>query len=295
MSDYLVRATAGEGRIRAIAATTTAMVGEAQRRHDCYPTATAALGRALTAAALLAATMKEEESVILRINGDGPLGSIVTEGDSAGRVRGYVKEPHIDLDLNAAGKLDVAGAVGRGYIHVTRDMGLKEMYTGTAELVSGEIAEDLTHYLARSEQTPSAVALGVLVNPDGSVRAAGGYLLQLLPGASEAEGEQLERNLRALGAVTRAVDAGMDADALLDAVLAGMEHHVLGRQALRFQCRCSQERALEIIASLGHAQVSELLTEDHGAELTCQFCRSVYRLTEDDLRQVLVSLEHPAG
>ena len=294
MSDFLVRATAGEGRIRAIAATTTAMVEEARRRHDCFPTATAALGRALTAVALLAATMKDEESVILRISGDGPLGGIIAESDSAGRVRGFVRQPHVHLEPNALGKLDVAGAVGRGYLHVTRDMGLKDMYTGTSEIVSGEIAEDITYYLSTSEQTPSAVALGVLVNPDGSVRAAGGYLLQMLPGTGDDEGERLEQNLQALGAVTKAIDAGAGADALLDAALAGLEHHVLGRQAVHFQCRCSQERAVEIIASLGRDQVSELLQEDHGAEMTCQFCRSVYHLSEDDLREVLVQLGSPA-
>ncbi len=293
MSDYLVRATAGDGKIRAIAATTTALVEEARRRHDCWPTATAALGRALTAVALLAATMKEEESVILRLAGDGPLGGITAEADSAGRVRGYVKQPHVHLPLNDNGKLDVAGAVGRGFVHLTRDMGLRDMYTGTSEIVSGEIAEDITHYLAKSEQTASAVALGVLVDRDGSVRAAGGYLLQVLPGATAAAGEQLERNLQMLGAVTRAVDQGLDADGLLTAVLVGMEHHVLARQDLVFHCRCSQERAREILFSLGQEQVAEILAEDRGAELTCQFCGGVYHLSEGDLRAVLERLAHP--
>lgn len=297
MKDYLVRATAGGGTIRAMAAATTELVEEARRRHDAWPTAAAALGRVLTAAALMGANLKgEDETLTLRITGDGPLGTIIAEADGAGRVRGYVKNPHVDLPANAQGKLDVGGAVGRdGHVRVIRDMGLAERYTGTSELISGEIGDDITHYLAKSEQTPSAVGLGVLVERDGTVRAAGGYILQLLPAASDEERQRLEENLQALGAVSRAIDAGMSAQDVLAAVLKGMDYHVLDGMDLGFVCRCSQERAIAIISSLGADEVRLMLEEDKGAELTCQFCGSVYQLSAEDLQAILDDLEARAA
>ena len=284
MSDYLVRAIGGGGNIRAFAAVTTQLVNEARRRHDTWPTVTAALGRALTATGLLSATLKDpDESITVRIAGDGPAGGILCDADEQGQVRGYVHNPHVDLPPKN-GKLDVAGVVGGGYIHVTRQLALEGMYTGTAELVSGEIAEDLTYYLAQSEQTPSAVALGVLVGTDGSVVAAGGYLIQLLPAVSESEREQLEINLRALGAVSRAVEQGLSPEGLLGTVLAGIDHRVLERRDLHFACRCSRERALDSLMLVDPDGFDDIVNTDKGAELTCHFCGEVYRFTEAELR-----------
>lgn len=287
VADYMVRATAGGGSIRAFACTTTGLCEEARRRHGTYPTATAALGRALTAVAMMGATLKDRESITLRVDGGGPLGSIVVDGDAQGLVRGYVRNPRVDLD-HAGGKLDVGGAVGRnGYLHVTRDLSLREMYTGTAELVTGEIAEDLTYYLTKSEQVPSAVALGVLIDTDATVLAAGGYMLQLLPAVTDDDRSVLEENLRALGAVSRAVDAGQTPGEMLETILRGLEHHVLERRDLHFACRCSRERALDTLATLTRKDLEEMLQEDRGAELGCHFCGEFYRFSAEDLSQLL--------
>lgn len=292
MADYLVRATAAGGNARFLAAVTTALVAEAVRRHGTWPVVSAALGRALTGAALLGAGLKGRESVTLRIDGGGPIGGLIAEADGEGNVRGYARNPRVDLALNAEGKLDVGAAVGReGFVHVTRDMGLKEMYTGTSPLVSGEIAEDLTHYLWRSEQTPSAVALGVLVEAGGGVRAAGGYLLQLLPGADAEVRAHLEANLQALGAVSLAVDAGSTPEALMATALRGMDHKLLDRQELRFRCRCSRSRAEAILLSLGAAELGRLLAEDGGAELRCEFCAAVYPFDAGELAALLAAAQ----
>lgn len=274
--------------MRALAAVTTGLAGEAARRHDTWPVATAALGRALTGAALLGAGLKGKESVTLRIDGGGPLGGLIADADGDGNVRGYVRNPHLDLPPNALGKLDVGAAVGRdGFLHVTRDMGLKDMYTGTSALVSGEIAEDITYYLWSSEQTPSAVALGVLVDPDGAVRAAGGYMVQLLPGTGEDERRRLEENLQALGSVSLAVERGMTPEELLAGALQGLDVKLLDRQELRFRCRCSRERAAGILLGLGPDELREMLERDGGAELRCEFCAEVYRFDAAELTELL--------
>jgi len=294
LADYLVRATSEDGGIRALAAATTEMAEEARRRHDTSPTATAALGRTMTATALLGATLKDDQSITVRIIGDGPIGGIIADGDSTGRVRAYVKEPHADLPNNAQGKLDVGGVVGRdGYIHVTRDLGFGQPYTGSAPLVSGEIAEDVTNYLYVSEQVPSATALGVLVSREGTVQASGGYLLQLLPQADDDVKAELERNLGLLGAVSSAVDAGLTPEDILGRVLQGVPYHILETRPLRFECTCSQERVIGLVASLGADEVRSMLNEDQGAELRCHFCNKVYQVSADELQQVLERLEHP--
>lgn len=284
MSDYMVRAIAAGGNIRAFTARTTATADEARRRHDTWPTATAALGRALTGTLLLSATLKDRnESVTLRVDGDGPIGGITCDADEQGRGRGYVHHPHVDLDLNAQGKLDVAGVVGKGYLHVTRQLALQGTYTGTSEIVSGEIAEDLAYYLTASEQTPSAVALGVRVAPDGSVSAAGGYLIQLMPATSEEEREQLEVNVRAMTAVSQAVEQGMTPEEILGSILAGLDYKILERRDLQFACRCSRQRALAVLSAVDREELEAMVREDDGAELTCQFCGEVYRFTGEEL------------
>ncbi len=287
MADYLVRAIGAGGNVRAFAAVTTALAEEARRRHDTWPVATAALGRALTATALLASTLKDpDESVTLRVAGDGPLRGIICDADEQGRVRGYVIEPHVDLDLTAQGKLNVGAAVGSGMLYVTRQLALQGIYTGSAELVSGEIAEDLAYYLTRSEQTPSAVGLGVRVGPDGAVVAAGGYMLQLMPATPDADRDRLEQNLARLGSVSLAVEQGMTPEEILAAVLAGLDYQVLERRDLRFQCRCSRERALSAIALLDESELTGLVDDGKGAELTCHFCSAVYRFSPEEVLQV---------
>ncbi len=287
MADYLVRAIGDGGNVRAFAAVTTDLVEEARRRHDTWPTATAALGRALTGTAMLAATLKDpDESLTLRVAGDGPLRGIICDADEQGQVRGYVNEPHVDLDPTPQGKLNVGGAVGSGMLYVTRQLALQGIYTGSAELVSGEIAEDLAYYLTRSEQTPSAVGIGVRVGPDGAVVAAGGYMLQLLPATPDADRDRLEENLVKLGSVSLAVEQGMTPEEILAAVLSGIDYQILERRDLRFACKCSRERALGAIALLDEKDLAALVEEDRGAELTCHFCNEVYRFSEEEVRRV---------
>jgi molecular chaperone Hsp33 len=288
MPDYLVRAIAGGGNIRAFAAVTTDLVAEAQRRHDTWPVATAALGRTLTAVGLLSNTLKDEgESLTIRIAGDGPLKGIICDANERGEIRGYVNHPHVDLDLNAQGKLDVASAVGAGYIHVTRQLALTGVYTGTAELISGEIAEDVAYYLTTSEQTPSAVALGVRVSPEGEVLAAGGYLLQLLPATPDADRDQLEANINALGAVSLAIQEGLTPEQMLGQILAGLEPKIMETRPLRFQCRCSRDRALGALATIEPDELKVMIEEDGGAEMHCHFCNETYRFAADELQPLL--------
>ncbi|WP_375221610.1 Hsp33 family molecular chaperone HslO [Symbiobacterium thermophilum] len=287
MGDYLVRAIGAGGNVRAFAAVTTALTEEARRRHDTWPVATAALGRALTGTALLAATLKDpNESLTLRVAGDGPLRGILCDADEQGHVRGYVTEPHVDLEPAARGKLNVGAAVGTGMLYVTRQLALQGIYTGSSELVSGEIAEDLAYYLTRSEQTPSAVGLGVRVGPDGAVVAAGGYMVQLLPATPDADRDRLEENLGRLGSVSLAVEQGMTPEEILSVVLTGIDYQILERRDLSFRCRCSRERALGAIALLDETELSGLVEEGRGAELTCHFCNAVYRFSPEEVLQV---------
>ena len=286
MADYMVRAMDVAGNIRIFVATTTGLVNEARRRHDTWPTVTAALGRALTGTALLSATLKDQgESITLRIAGNGPVGGITCDADEQGQVRGFVREPHVDLEPKN-GKFDVAGVVGEGYVHLTRQLALEGTYTGTAEIVSGEIGEDLAYYLTKSEQTPSAVSLGVRVAPDGTVTASGGILLQLLPAATDEEREQLELNLQALGAVSSAVEMGLTPEAILGQVMAGIPYKLLEKRDVHFACRCSRERALSSLASLDPADLEAMIVEDDGAELNCQFCNEKYQFSADELREL---------
>lgn len=285
MADYMVRAIAGGGNIRAFVAATTETVEEARRRHKTWPTATAALGRTLTAAGLFSATLKgPNESITIRIAGDGPIGGIVCDANDLGQMRGFVRNPEVDIEPKA-GKLDVAGVVGTGHIHVTRQLALEGVYTGTSELISGEIAEDLTYYLTTSEQTPSAVALGVRVGVDGRVVASGGYLVQLLPATAEEEREQLEVNLKALGSVSKAVEDGLAPEQILGALMAGLDYRVLERRDMMFACRCTRERALSAILMVETDELEQMLTEDGGAEMTCQFCGEVYRFSAETIRE----------
>ena len=283
MHDHLIRATAPG--VRAFAAITTSLVEEARRRHNCFPVATAALGRTMTGALLMAANLKTAESLTIRISGDGPLGEIVADASPAGTVRGYVKNAFVDLPLHN-GKWAVGQAVGKGHIYVTRFAGLKQPFTGSAELVSGEIAEDITHYLTVSEQTPSSVALGVLIGQDATVAAAGGFFIQALPGAEEEVLVQVEDNLRQLPPVSQMVQDGQDAAGILQKVFAGLALTVYDPLNLQFHCHCSRERVESMLASLGASEIQEMAAEGQ-AEVCCHFCGEKYLFTANELTQIL--------
>lgn len=295
MSDHVIIATAADGFVRALAAVTTETVVEAQRRHDTWPTATAALGRTLTAGVLMGAMLKDRHRVTLRVLGDGPVGAIVVDADHEGNVRGYVQEPHVHLAPNAAGKLDVAGAVGQGHLYVIKDLGLREPYQGSIPLVSGELGEDFTRYFADSEQTPSAVALGVLVGTDNQVQAAGGFIIQLLPGAGDEIAEQLERQIVGLPSATEMISGGLDAEGILHRVLSEMQLKVLETRPVRFSCSCNRRRLESVLISLGRDELTAMVEEQGGAELTCHFCRHVYRFNQEELQELRQQIEekHP--
>lgn len=291
MSDYLVRGTAAGGQIRAVAVVTTSLTEEARKRHDTYPTATAALGRVLTAALLMGATLAEEDTITLRVFGNGPLGGIIATADAQGLVRGYVQEPHTHLPATPQGKLDVGGAVGsQGFIYVTKDIGLGEPYTGSAPLVSGEIAEDLTNYLMTSEQIPSVVALGVLVETDNAVRAAGGYLIQLMPGYSEDTLNLLEKNVEKTMMASQMVAQGMTPEDMLQEVLSGLEFKMLENRNTSFACPCSKERLERVLISLGEEELASIISDQGGAELVCHFCGDNYNFNKDELESLIKQL-----
>lgn len=289
MKDYLVRAVGGDGAIRAVAAVTTNMVQEAQRRHQALPTAAAALGRALTGVALLGSHLKYDDTLALRIDGGGPLGGMLVETTGRGHLRGYVKNPLVDLEAGPEGRFDVGEAVGsKGFVYVTSDLGLKEPYTSMAPLKTGEIGDDLANYLWTSEQIPSAVALGVYVGPGGGVRASGGYMLQTLGGVSEDDRVHMERNLKILGGVSTEIDAGTTPEQLIARALEGFEYQLLEPQPLEFRCRCSRERALYTLAGVRPEEFDEMIRVDQGAELTCHFCNERYKFDAGDL----IALRH---
>ncbi|MGI5845340.1 MAG: Hsp33 family molecular chaperone HslO [Candidatus Xenobium sp.] len=289
MKDYLVRALAQDGAIRCVAAVTTGMVAEAQERHHALPTAADALGRALTGVALLGSSLKYDDTLAIRIDGGGPLGGLLVEANGRGHLRGYVKNPLVDLEAGAEGRFGVAEAVGKdGFVHVISDLGLKEPYTGMAPIRTGEIAEDLANYLLTSEQIPSAVALGVLIGKGGGVRASGGYMIQTLGGIPEDERERIERNLRAIGGVSLEIDAGTTPEELLERALKGFEHQVLEPRPLEFRCRCSRERALYTMAGVSPQELDDMIRVDGGAELICHFCNQRYHFEAGEL----IALRH---
>ncbi|PYI50247.1 Hsp33 family molecular chaperone HslO [Paenibacillus flagellatus] len=288
MSDYLIRATAFGGQLRAFAVRTTDIVEEMRRRHGTTPVATAALGRTATAGVMMGAMLKGEERLTIQVKGDGPIGQIVVDANAKGEVRGYVDNPRVDLPLNARGKLDVAGAVGEGYLYVTKDLGLKEPYRGGIPIVSGELGEDFTYYFAKSEQTPSAVALGVLVATDYTVQTSGGFILQLLPGMSDEEIAEIEAKLANLPPVTTLLAEGADMEDVLKRVVDSVV--VLERSDIRFQCQCSRERVERTLISLGRDEIEQMLREDGKAEVVCHFCNEAYAYNEEQLHNLLERL-----
>lgn len=287
--DEMVRALWRSGCVRILACTTTGLVNELQRRHQSWPVATAALGRTASIGAMMGALQKGSERLTLQIQGNGPLGSILVDADAEGHVRGYVKNPQIHLPPNAKGKLDVGQAVGQGMLYVIRDVGLKEPYRGSCELQTGEIADDFTYYFAVSEQTPSAVGAGVLVDTDNRVLAAGGFIVQLLPGHTDDDVQAVEQHLSKLTSVTDFLKTGATAEELL---------HFLAPDATRlsalpiaFQCSCSRERLASVLAGLGRAELESMIEEDGQAELVCRFCNERYAFTREDLLDILAHLD----
>lgn len=282
--DRIIRATAGDGYIKMAVIDARGMVETARQIHGCSPTACAALGRTLCAASLMGEMMKEENaSLTIRVNGGGPIGSIVAVSDSKGYVRGYVGNALVDLPLRSDGKLDVGGAVGRsGTLTVSRDIGLKEPYIGSVELVSGEIAEDITSYLLESEQVPSACALGVLVDTDRSIKAAGGFIVQLMPGADEKLIDTLEENIFMMDQLTTVLSED-GAEALFAQVLKGLEHHIVGETEIGYRCPCSKERVEQALGCIERSELEELIAEGRDIEVSCQFCDKKYSFSPAEL------------
>lgn len=288
--DELIRATAIGGKVRAFAVRTTVLVEELRRRHNTMPTATAALGRTATAGAMMGMMLKGEERLTIQIKGDGPLGQIVVDSNAYGEVRGYADHPETDLPLNDIGKLDVAGAVGReGFVYVIKDLGLKEPYRGSIPIVSGELAEDFTYYFAKSEQTPSAVALGVLVDTDLSVKAAGGFIIQLLPGLSDDEIGHIEELISKMPPITTLLDSGEPLERILSAAVG--EIRLLETTAIQFKCKCSRDRVEQTLISLGVSELEAILREDSQAEVVCHFCNEVYTFSEEELQGLIDKLQ----
>lgn len=287
MKDHVMRATAAGAKVRAVAAITTDTVEEARRRQGTLPTATAALGRTMTGAALLASLLKEGQKVTLQLKGDGPLKEVTGDAEANGNVRGYVKNPGVHLPLRN-GKLDVGGAVGtKGTLSVAKDVGLKEPYAGIVSLVTGEVGDDLSEYLVVSEQQPSAVGLGVLVDTDNSVLAAGGYIIQPLVGADDEVIATIERNIASAPPISEMVRAGLDARAILTRVLDGLDVELQEVRDVRFNCGCSRLRAERTLIALGSRELKDMLAEGEDVELNCNFCDESYIFSIGDIQSLL--------
>lgn len=288
MNDYIIRATAANDQIRAFAAVTTEMVETAREHHNTSPVATAALGRLLTAGAMMGSMMKGEKDVLtLQIKAGGPLQGITVTADSQGNVKGYVGNPDVCIPANSKGKLDVAGAVGPGFLTVIKDMGLKEPYSGQVMLQTCEIAEDLTYYFATSEQVPSAVGLGVLMNKNNTVRQAGGFIVQLMPFAEEEVISRLEQNVQKINSVTNLLEEGHTPESLLEKVLEGFDMQINEKMDTRFHCNCSKDRVAKALISIGRKELNEMIQEGKPIEMNCHFCNTNYNFTVEELKEIL--------
>lgn len=287
MSDYIVRATAADTQIRAFACTTRETVETARISHNTSPVVTAALGRLLSAGAMMGSMLKGEKDILtLQIRGDGPVQGLTVTAGSQGKVKGYANVPDVILPANAAGKLDVGGAVGSGILSVIKDMGLKEPYVGQTLLQTGEIAEDLTYYFATSEQVPSSVGLGVLMNRDNTVRQAGGFIIQLMPFVEDAVIDRLEENLKKISSVTTMLDEGNSPEQMLELVLEGLSVEVTDTMSTAFVCDCSRKRVEKALVSLGKKELQDMIDEGEGITVNCHFCNKDYRFYMDDLRDL---------
>lgn len=288
MTDYIVRATAAGNQIRAFAATTRDLVETARQAHNTSPVATAALGRLLTAGTMMGTMMKNDSDLLtLQIQCDGPIGGLTVTADNQGRVKGYVNNPEVLIHANAKGKLDVAEALGLGILNVIKDMGMKEPYVGQTILHTSEIAEDLTYYFATSEQIPSSVGLGVLMNKDNTVRQAGGFIVQVMPFVEDAVLDRLEENIKKIDSVTAMLDRGYTPEQLLEEVLQGMDVEYTDKIPAEFYCNCSKERVERALISIGCKELQSLIAEGKDVEMNCHFCNSNYVFTIEEVKELL--------
>ena len=288
MSDYIVRATAGNGSIRAFAATTRDLVQHAREIHHTSPVASAALGRMLTAAAMMGSMLKGDKDILtLQVRGEGPLQGIVVTSDSKAQVKGYVFNPSVEIPDLIPGKLNVSGAIGAGHLSVIKDIGMREPYAGKIELVTGEIAEDLTYYFAQSEQTPSAIGLGVLVETDTSIRRAGGFIIQLLPDATDEMIDKLEKKLATIPYVSDLLDMGQTPEGILEMILGDFDLKIMDTIPTAFYCNCTKERVEKALISIGKEELEKIIREDKKANLHCHFCSKEYDFNEEQLVALL--------
>ncbi len=288
MSDYIIRAMAAGGQIRAFAATTKDLVEHARQIHNTSPVATAGLGRMLTAASMMGATLKNSSDVLTLIaKGDGPLGGITVTADSASNVKGYVNNPSFVNPPNFFGKFDVGGAIGNGTLTVIKDIGLKEPYSGQVSLITGEIAEDLTYYFATSEQVPTSVALGVLMNKNNTVRQAGGFIIQLMPFASDEVIDALEAKIKGITSITSLLDSGMSPEDILNQILGDMDLEITDTIPTAYNCNCSRERVTKAIISIGKKEITDMINEGKDIEVNCHFCNKNYVFTPEDLKKLI--------
>lgn len=288
MSDYMIRATAANNQIRAFAATTKDLVEYAKNAHQTSPVATAALGRLLTAGTMMGSMMKGDKDLLtIKIEGDGPMGGLMVTADAKGNVKGYPYNANVIIPANDKGKLDVAGALGIGVLSVIKDIGLKEPYVGQTILITSEIAEDLTYYYATSEQVPSSVALGVLMNKDNTVKQSGGFIIQLLPFAEDSVIDALEKKIQSINSVTAMLDEGMTPEMILDYVLGDFGLEILDKMPLQFSCNCSKERVEKAISSIKTEDIQEMIDDNKPIEVNCHFCNSHYNFEVDELKKMI--------
>ncbi|PDY76890.1 redox-regulated molecular chaperone HslO [Bacillus cereus] len=291
MKDYLVKALAFDGEVRAYSVRTTNTVSEAQRRHDTWRTASAALGRSLTAGTMMGAMLKGEQKLTIKVEGNGPIGPILVDAHANGDVRGYVTNPHVDFEGTEQGKLRVYQAVGtEGFVTVIKDIGMREPFIGQSPIVSGELGEDFTYYFAVSEQTPSSVGVGVLVNGDDSVLAAGGFILQIMPGAQEETISFIEDRLQKIPPVSTLIEQGLSPEELLYAVLGEDKVKVLETMDVQFNCTCSRERIESVLISLGKTELEQIREEEEETEVHCHFCNERYKFAKKDITSLIESL-----
>ena len=285
MTDYIVRATAADAQVRAFACTTKNMVETARKAHDTSPVVTAALGRLLSAGAMMGAMLKGEKDVLtLQIKGDGPVNGLTVTADSKGNVKGYANVPDVILPANSVGKLDVGGAVGNGELSVIKDMGLKEPYVGQTALQTGEIGDDLTYYFATSEQVPSSVGLGVLMERDNTVKQVGGFIIQLMPFAEDAVIDRLEENLSKIKSVTSLLDEGNTPEQMLELLLDGLQPEITDTMQTAFVCDCSKQKVEKALISIGKKELKNMIDDGKEVEVNCQFCNSHYQFTIEELK-----------
>ena len=286
--DYIVRATAANSQIRAFAITSREMVETARQHHNTSPVATAALGRLLTGGAMMGVMMKGDKDILtIMMKGDGPINGVTVTADSHGNVKGYVGNPNVLIPANYAGKLDVGAAIGYGTLTVIKDMGLKEPYSSQVPLGTSEVAEDLTYYFASSEQVPSSVGLGVLMNKDNTVRCAGGFIIQLMPFATEETISQLEENLKDVTSVTDFLDKGYTPEQMLEKLIGHLDLEITDTIPTQFYCNCSKERVEQAVASIGKKDIQEMIDEGKDIEVKCHFCNTAYNYTVEDLKNIL--------